>query len=62
MAEKNLALKTKEAEIFQKELVNQKSENQKLREKVRDLLKKQSGAASANLSAGPSITAEDIQE
>ena len=42
LIEKNLLLKTKEAEVYQKELKNQKSENQKLREKVRDLLKKAS--------------------
>ena len=40
LIEKQLTLKSKEVEVFQQDLQNQKNENQKLREKVRDLLKK----------------------
>ena len=40
LLEKNLAIKTKEADVFHKELTNQKAENHKLRERVRDLLSK----------------------
>lgn len=62
LTEKNLMLKTKEAEVFQKELSNQKTENQKLREKVRDLLKKQgTSGVSSTMPAGPALTQEDIQ-
>lgn len=59
--EKTLALKTKEAEVFLKELNNQKVENQKLREKMRDILKRQGGGVASAASVGPALTQDDIQ-
>ena len=51
-------MKTKETEVFQKELANQKAENVKLRDKVKELLKK-----CTTQPAGPSsITQEDVEE
>ena len=58
MIEKQLQIKTKEAEVFQKELSNQKSENQKLREKVRDLLKTRSTVAPTQAIDDSQIQAE----
>ena len=46
LVEQQLQLKTEEAEVFQSQLSNQKQENQKLREKVKELLTKCSQQAS----------------
>jgi predicted nucleic acid-binding Zn-ribbon protein len=57
--EKSLTLKTKEAEVFHKELNNQKLENQKLREKMRDILKRQGVSVQSVSSVGPALTQDD---
>jgi hypothetical protein len=44
LLEKELTQKRKQSDMYQRELANQKFENQKLREKVRELLSKPAGS------------------
>ena len=61
LIEKQLTLKAKEVEVFQQDLQNQKNENQKLREKVRDLLKKCSQTTSERVPEHDFQTANNVE-